>query len=1170
MSDEIQSLIDDLRRGQYADPSEKISLLAAALREHGGKVELILALLRAPQVPLRLAGLEASRGLSEAPVIDALLNLVQDPEQRVRVRLPELLASLPAEYIDTPLGTLAEDADGEVRMAAVKATAGRPAFLSLQRSLLANDPEWGVRLAAASALGEQTTAVVAADLFNALARDTDADLRSRCAELIEKSFSKAPASIGKELPGEIALLLKVDRALGEIGGQRFPKLLEWVRRRTTVAVDPAELARFGTDLTVLAAEGSLPRAHGVEEPCQALVNLLRREHWRPVALIGEAGAGKSALVNELVYQLAKPENGGWHVLRVSPSDFMAGTHFMGEWETRVRELVEAVRKPRRVLIYVPNLSDLSSVGRWSKSDSNVASALAPYLEEGALVLLGESTPAEYERGLGSIPSLQRLFDKVLLPEATVERTRQILTAVRDEAKAPVAGEVLDRLLDFATQYLSHLSRPGNAVLLLRDLMAAHKDSSEPVTARDVLGALSKSTGLPANLLDDSVPLRLDEVKAFFETRIMGQPEAVEAVIDLVTLIKAGLTDPGKPFGVFFFTGPTGVGKTELARALAEYIFGDPGRLQRFDMSEYASADGFERLIGGKQENGLLTDAVRRHPFSVVLLDEIEKSHLNVFDLCLQIFDAGRLTDGHGRTADFRRTILILTSNIGSVGPTTPLGFGGTPEVDLIEPDKDRTFRELTRFFRPEFLNRIDRIVPFRALSLEVAERIARREIDLVLQRSGIARRALAVEVDPSVISLLVREGYSPHFGARPLKRTVERFCLLPLARVIASGRISGKAVLVLTHHKGEVQVRLTQSAEPKPVTPAAPPEEPLRQAARRLGDDLAALEPRIRPLADRKSELLLRTQEPGFYQNRQAREATFDEIHKLDQFLAWYDRLRTVQERLQHRIEQRPVPKSDEASLRDQLQQQAAELDQLRLVAACRDALDLGDALVCLSLIDRTGTAQNAVAKLAAMYLGLAGRRRMTGEVLGEFYDAKTDRAWVQISGLGAYALLRPESGLHQIDHRYRSHHPHSGREKEHEDRELIRVDILPAGTEPDKRFVSAVKSGLQPLETARTRLVEEADMSVCLFHEPSLRSLEVWVKGPKEAALEKALRILFTQVAMEGARQEPESAAVIRYYDLGIGSRIKDLRSGRSTTRLAQVFKGHLDIFYRGPEKSG
>ena len=819
MSEEIKILIESLRRGQYEDPTERISLLSAALREHKAELPLLLSLLRAPQIPLRLAALDACRERSEPELVAELAKFVEDAESRVRVKLAEIIGSVTGKTTTEALRALILDGDDEVRTAALKAGAGRPELLEVQQECLALDSAWSARLAAASALGEQKNPQVMKALFKALADDLDDDVERRCAELIEKRFETAPVAVEKHLPGGINEISKAERHLKQLGGQRFPKLLSWITSRTNVTVDPTSLAKFGTDLTALAEAGTLPRAYCIGEHCETLLKLLRREPWRSIALLGATGTGKSALINELVYELAKPENGGWRVLRVSPTDFMAGTRYLGEWETKVRELVETVRQPRRVIIYVPNLSDLSAVGTWSRSDSSVATALAPYLEDGSVLLLGESAPEEFERGFGRIPSLQRLFDRVLLHEASAENTRNILAAVCTEQQVSLDGGVLVQLLEVSSQFLGHISRPGNAVTLLRAVVEATRKSGRPITFREILDALSKSTGIPTELLDDAVPLNPAVVRGFFEQRIIGQPEAVDAVVDLVTLIKAGLTDPQKPFGVFLFVGPTGVGKTELARTLAEFIFGDAARLKRFDMSEFASADGFMKLTGGPGENGQLTTAVRQHPFSVILLDEIEKSHVNVFDLCLQIFDAGRLTDGHGRTVDFRRTIVILTSNIGGSSPATPVGFGTGSTPPPPEADKDKTLRELSRFFRPEFLNRLDRIVQFRPLSLEVAEQIARREIDLVLQRSGIRRRELTVEVSPSVAALLVREGYSPHFGARPLKRTVERLLLLPLARAIASGTVRSQAILHLNQRDGRVEITTTRPAAPL-VTPA--------------------------------------------------------------------------------------------------------------------------------------------------------------------------------------------------------------------------------------------------------------------------------------------------------------------------------------------------------------
>lgn len=1166
MNEEIRILIESLRRGQYEDPTEKISLLSAALREHQAELALLLPLLRAPQIPLRLAALDACRERNESELLTELVKLAEDSESRVRHKLAEILKTISAKAGTDLLRLLMDDAEGMVRTAALNAGAGRPELLEAQRKLLASDPDWSARLAAASALGEQKSVQVVAALFKALANDRDDDVGRRCAELIEKRFVTQPTAAEKHLPGEINEMSKAEKQLKQFGGERFPKLLAWITSRTTVTVDPQELAKFGTDLTALAEAGTLPRAYSVGENCEVILKLLRREPWRSIALIGAAGTGKSALVNELVYELARPENGRWRVLRISPTDFMAGTRYLGEWETKVRELVETVRKPRRVVIYVPNLSDLSAVGTWSRSDSSVATALAPYLEEGSLLVLGESAPDEFERGLGRISSLQRLFDRVLLNEASVERTQEILGAVRDERKLPLTDDVLAQLIEVSSQFLGHISRPGNAVTLLRAVEEANRNSGRPITFRAILDALSKSTGIPTGLLDDAVPLNTTEVKAFFEKRIIGQPEAVDTVVDLVTLIKAGLTDPQKPFGVFMFVGPTGVGKTELARTLAEYIFGDAARLQRFDMSEFASTDGFTKLIGGPNENGLLTNAVRQHPFSVILLDEIEKSHVNVFDLCLQIFDAGRLTDGRGRTVDFRRTIVILTSNIGASAPTAPLGFGNGDTPALPDADKDKTFRELSRFFRPEFLNRLDRIVQFRPLSLEVAEQIARREIDLVLQRSGIRRRELTVEVSPSVTALLVREGYSPHFGARPLKRTVERLLLMPLARVIASGAVRGQAILHLNQREGRVEIA-TARTPAQAVTVAAPEDRSprsLRQRVVGLRERFVQTSAHLQPLADRKSELLQQTQQPGFYQDAVQRTGTFDEIHKLDQFLSAWAGLGKALEGLAARWEHCPAGKPEDAAALEKVAQLGAEMEHLTFVAASRNARELGDALIVLSLVDRTGQPQAGIQKLAAMYESLARRRRMTPEVLGEYFEGKEDCAYLLITGLGAYALLQNEAGLHQLDRKFKTRAPRTNRELIQEDRELIRVEVLPLENEPDKVFRQAVKTKVTGLKPLRQRLVK-ADAWVALFHETGLRSLNLWTAGSRKEVLDRALMILHAQLTGESARAGLRPDAITRHYDLGLSPRIKDVRSGRSTTQVERILKGHLDSLFLG-----
>jgi protein subunit release factor B/MoxR-like ATPase len=617
-------------------------------------------------------------------------------------------------------------------------------------------------------------------------------------------------------------------------------------------------------------------------------------------------------------------------------------------------------------------------------------------------------------------------------------------------------------------------------------------------------------------------------------------------------------------------GPTGVGKTELARSLAELLFGDPARLVRFDMSEFATYESFERLIGKSGgAPGLLTEAAREQPFSVLLLDEIEKAHVNVFDLCLQIFDAGRLTDARGRTADFRRTIVILTSNVGSrVEREGPLGFGrGGPKV----PDRDSTSRELGRVFRPEFLNRLDRIVTFRPLDEETASRIARRELARVLVRSGIKRRRLTVDVSDDVPSLLLREGYSLAFGARPLKRTVERLVLLPLARAIASGDATDGAILRLRARAGRAE------DAPRAPAPSAPPapERALTVRAEALGARIDALRDLATPMEQQKEALLERASRRDFWKEKGEARAVLDDVYRIDGVLRALDDL-----------EQAARGGVGGAKQVAELERRA---EHLELLLGSRSLERLADAFVDIRLVSSQGEGLGAVGSLARMYMAFAARHGFEVLVVDDRAggDPPEDAAALLVTGPGAHALLAGEAGLHEVTRGTKPPRDARGRRPKDEDdarpndRDVVRVEVLAAPASHRPFAKDEVRVEVRSLPRQHHRL-SRVRWEITLLHVPTMVSLHVWSEKRTEAAVERLTSLLRARLVLgarnasggEGAGATPavvpvSALAVVRRYALGPTPFVRDLRTGKKTANVERVLDGRIEMFL-APARDG
>ena len=507
------------------------------------------------------------------------------------------------------------------------------------------------------------------------------------------------------------------------------------------------LPQVGTELT----GGTVEAAYEVEDLVARLAEALTSRRPRSVLLIGPSGVGKTALVHELVRRRTAFGLGSTPFWATSGSRLVAGMTGFGMWEERcVRLWREASKK--KAILHLGNLVELMEVGKSEIRGQGIATFFRPYLARGDLLTIAECTPEQVPVIERQDPHLLEVFLPIPVEEPPPEKGRRILercARTGDPRIAHLDGEGLETLDRLHRRYATYSVSPGRPLRFLRNLLNDGV-AGQTLTAIDVTRAFARETGLPLFLLEESVRLDLARTRQWLTARVIGQNEAVDLVVDLLATVKAGLSRPRKPIASLLFIGPTGVGKTEMAKALAEFLFGDRNRLTRLDMSEYADVVSVQRLIGGGiTSEGVLTARVREQPFVVVLFDEFEKAHPLFFDLLLQILGEGRLTDAGGRLADFANAVVIMTSNLGAESFQQG-AFGFASDGQARSQARDHFVNEVRAFVRPELFNRIDRIVPFAPLDEETTLHIARRQLALLAERDGIRYRGVRLELAPEV------------------------------------------------------------------------------------------------------------------------------------------------------------------------------------------------------------------------------------------------------------------------------------------------------------------------------------------------------------------------------------------------------------------------------------
>ena len=582
------------------------------------------------------------------------------------------------------------------------------------------------------------------------------------------------------------------------------------------------LEEFGYDITKAAKEGKLDPLVGREDEIQRVIQILGRRRKNNPMLVGDPGVGKSAIVEGIAIKIANddipPVLAGKRLISLDLGSIVAGTKYRGDFEKRLKSIIKEVADNPDVILFIDEFHTIVGAGGASGS-LDAANMLKPALARGDIQCIGATTLEEFRKIVEKDGALDRRFQKITVEHTDIPHTISILTRLKANYEKHhnviYTDEAIEACVRMSERYITDRCLPDKAIDAMDEagsmVRLKHPKRTGRVSAEDVAAVISKMTGIPSGRVAESEGGKLLKMKNKLKGRIIGQDDAIEKVVRAIQRNRAGIKDPSKPIGSFLFFGPTGVGKTQLAKSLAEYLFDSEDNMIRIDMSEYMEKFNVSRLIGappgyvGHEEGGQLSERVRQKPYCVVLLDEIEKAHPDVFNLLLQVMDEGRLTDSNGRTVSFRNTIVIMTSNVGSRELDdygNGVGFT-TAGKDISSNRKGVLEKAVRKAFPPEFINRVDEQVFFNSLTRNDIERII--DIELKGLKSRVAEAGFELTITPAAKKFVADAGFDPKYGARPLKRAVQKYIEDPVSEVIITDRMNGGK-----HSGGKIRVGLSK------------------------------------------------------------------------------------------------------------------------------------------------------------------------------------------------------------------------------------------------------------------------------------------------------------------------------------------------------------------------